>query len=154
MNTAALTDSPLDATVPDAAGPDRAWRRAVIVGLCAYVVSRLCVLAGAGVRASQMVVEANTNDLPRPGSPRGLVFGVFTSWDGLWYMDIVRDGYPRSIPDNITYFQSGARAAFFPLFPMLSRGVGELGGGSEAAVLIGEPRCSPGYLHARPLRIR
>ena len=34
------------------------WHRAVVVGLIAYVVTRLCVLAGAGVRASQMAVDA------------------------------------------------------------------------------------------------
>ena len=46
---------------------------------------------------------------------------MFTQWDGLWYLEIVRNGYPRSIPANITYFQLEARAAFFPLYPMLVR---------------------------------
>ena len=30
--------------------------------------------------------------------PLGLITGVFTQWDGLWYLEIVRNGYPRSIP--------------------------------------------------------
>jgi hypothetical protein len=46
---------------------------------------------------------------------------VFTSWDGLWYMEIVRNGYPTSIPPDVTYHVDEARAAFFPLFPMLAR---------------------------------
>ena len=46
---------------------------------------------------------------------------MFTQWDGLWYLEIVRSGYPRSIPPDITYFQLEARAAFFPLYPMLVR---------------------------------
>jgi dolichyl-phosphate-mannose-protein mannosyltransferase len=99
----------------------RDWYRAVGVGLAAFVVSRLCVLAGAGVRASQVVVDANIDGEPRPGSPVGLISGVFTQWDGLWYMEIVRGGYPRTIPPDITYFQREARAAFFPLYPLIVR---------------------------------
>ena len=81
------------------------------------------MLAGAGVRAGQVAVDANVDSEPRPGTPLGLVIGVFTQWDGRWYMEIVRSGYPRSIPPDITYFQLEARAAFFPLYPMLVRGL-------------------------------
>ena len=101
--------------------PRRDWNRAVAIGMAAFVVSRLCVLAGAGVRASQVVVDANNDGEPRPGSPLGLIAGVFTQWDGLWYMEIVRGGYPRFIPPEVTYFQREARAAFFPLFPLVVR---------------------------------
>ena len=65
----------------------------------------LCVIAGAGVRASQVTVDAHNDFEPVPGSPLGLITGVFTQWDGLWYLEIVRSGYPRSIPPDITYFQ-------------------------------------------------
>lgn len=99
----------------------RAWSHALAIGICAFVVSRLCVLAGAGVRASQVTVDANLDLEPRPGTPLGLVTGVFTQWDGLWYLEIVRNGYPRSIPPDITYFQLEARAAFFPLYPTVVR---------------------------------
>lgn len=99
------------------------WHRALAVGLAAFVVSRLCVLAGAGVRASQLVVDANVDNEPRPGTPIKLITSVFTQWDGNWYMEIVRGGYPRSIPPDITYFQREARAAFFPLYPTLVRAV-------------------------------
>ena len=109
---------------PEAVIPsdDRAaWHRAVLVGMCAFVVSRLCVLAGAAVRASQLTVDANRDGEPIPGSPLNLVTRVMTQWDGNWYLRIVRDGYPRSIPANITYEQQEARAAFFPLYPNLVR---------------------------------
>lgn len=102
------------------------WRRAVIVGLLAYVVSRLCVLAGAAVRASQLVVDereeaaeavaAGLVPEPEKGAVE-LITSVLTSWDGRWYLELVRLGYPDSIPSNITYEQIEARAAFFPMFP-------------------------------------
>lgn len=112
------------------------WRRAVVYGLLGYLVSRLVVLAGAGVRASQVAVDANEQGEPSPGSGFDLVTGVFTSWDGLWYLAIVRDGYPRSIPENITFFQDEARAAFFPVFPFLVRAVDTvLPGGDTLAAL-------------------
>lgn len=95
------------------------WRRALVVGAAAYAVSRLCVLAAAGVRASQLAVEANQEGVPHPGSPARLAFETFTLWDARWYLEIVRGGYPADIPEPITFHQLEARAAFFPLYPML-----------------------------------
>ena len=113
-----------------------AWHRAMLVGLCAFVVSRLCVLAGAAVRASQITVDANRDGEPIPGSPLNLVTRVLTQWDGNWYLRIVREGYPRSIPPDITYEQQEARAAFFPLYPNLVRGLDAvLPGGDVFAAL-------------------
>jgi hypothetical protein len=114
----------------------RTWRQAVTIGLAAYVVSRLCMLAGAGVRASQLTVDAH-DQLKPPVSPWNLVSGVFTQWDGLWYLEIVRHGYPRSIPPNITYFQQEARAAFFPLFPLTVRAVDRVVPGGDTLAALG-----------------
>lgn len=97
------------------------WRRALGYGIAAYLVSRLCVLAGAGVVASQRVVDANEAGLPQPGTGLDLITEVLVSWDGKWYLEIVRNGYPHDIPPDITYFQPEARAAFFPVFPTLVR---------------------------------
>jgi hypothetical protein len=47
-------------------------------------------------------------------------------WDAVWYLRIADDGYAGS----------DYRAAFFPLYPLLVRGVGVLGGGSEGARLV------------------
>src|SRR4051794_12732755 len=47
-------------------------------------------------------------------------------WDAVWYLEIASSGYGGE----------QHRAAFFPLYPLLVRTVGELGGGSPAALLI------------------
>jgi hypothetical protein len=69
--------------------------------------------------------------------PRGYVgnferahaFGLLTSWDGLWYRRVAEHGY-LLLPER----QSDP--AFFPLFPVLLRGVHALGVGYAAAGLI------------------
>ena len=47
-------------------------------------------------------------------------------WDAAWYLRIADSGYGDSEP----------RAAFFPLYPLLVRSLGALGGGSPAALLV------------------
>ena len=132
--------APLPEPVPEETGADpiverSAWRRAVGVGLAAYLVSRLCVLAAAGVRAAQIVVDAREDGEPE-SSAWSTISGVLTSWDGRWYLELVRTGYPDSIPPNITYEQLEARAAFFPVYPWLVRGVDAvLPGGDTLAAL-------------------
>lgn len=117
-------------------GDATAWRRALVVGMATFVVSRLCILAGAGVRAAQVWIDARTDGEPVRQSPRQLITGVFTQWDGNWYLAIVRHGYPAHVPDDITYFQLQARTAFFPAYPMLVRAVDVvLPGGDVLAAL-------------------
>lgn len=123
------------------------WRRALLIGLLAYVVSRLCVLAGAAVRASQLVVDQREEaaDALAAGEPVvaeegavSLITSVLTSWDGRWYLELVRLGYPDSIPSNITYDQLEARAAFFPMYPGAVRVLDALlpGGDTLAALVL------------------
>jgi len=116
---------------------DTRWRRAVAIGLGTYVISRLCVLAGAAVRASQVVVDQRKEGEPEQGGV-DLITGVFLSWDGRWYLELIRRGYPSSIPDNITYEQLEARAAFFPLYPAVVRAFDAIlpGGDTIAALLL------------------
>lgn len=92
------------------------WRRAVSVGLVAYLFSRLCVVGGAAVRAMQVTVDKRT-DGEAAESAVSLLTGVFTQWDGKWYLELVRTGYPETVPADITFNQLEARAAFFPMFP-------------------------------------
>jgi len=120
---------------------DKSFRRAIAVGLIAYVVTRLCLIAGAGVRAAQRVVDVRKDiqvgvlDEIEP-SAGATISNVLTSWDGRWYLEIVRFGYPRSIPADITYNQLEARAAFFPVYPWLVRVVDfVLPGGDTLAAL-------------------
>lgn len=115
--------------------------------LPAYLLSRLFVLAGAAVVAAELGVDRNLADersltvadphLVAPTvRPVRAVTDVLTSWDGLWYMAIVRDGYPRSVMPDVSYHVPDARAAFFPLFPILARLADfVLPGGDTVAVL-------------------
>ncbi len=107
------------------------WRSAVITGLVALAVSRLAVLVGAGVRSAQLVVDANKAELSRPRTATAYISEVLTSWDGRWYLELVRSGYPRVIPPDITYDQLEARAAFFPLYPLLVRLVDAVAPGGD-----------------------
>lgn len=125
------------------------WWNMLVAVLPAYVVSRLCVLVGAAVVAAEVRVDANIAQLepdryrPDPhsaitsGSAVRPIIDVFTSWDGQWYMDLVRNGYPKVVPPDVTYHVPQARAAFFPLFPMLGRFADRiLPAGDVAAVLL------------------
>jgi len=91
------------------------------------------VFAGAGIVAAQRVIWARGNNEPDPGSGLGLIAETLNGWDGHWYLEIIRKGYPRNIPANITYFQPEARAAFFPVYPYLVRAVDVVLPGNQVA---------------------
>lgn len=107
------------------------WWDIFVYAVPVYIVSRLCVLAGAAVVAAELRVDTNIGDDlglemtdphgPARGNAVGPIVDVLTSWDGKWYMDIVRNGYPSDIPPDVTYFVDEARAAFFPLYPIVAR---------------------------------
>ena len=105
------------------------WR----MGILYYLVSRFMVVAGAGIVAAQRVIWARGNDEPDPGSGVQLIAETLDGWDGHWYLEIVRKGYPKSIPPDITYFQPEARAAFFPVYPNLVRAVDVVLPGNQVA---------------------
>jgi hypothetical protein len=65
-------------------------------------------------------------DAPALTHPLGGALSPLARWDSVWYLRIAGSGYSGS----------EARAAFFPLYPLLVRGVGELGGGSPGALLV------------------
>lgn len=123
------------------------WSKMALYALPSYIVSRLCVAAGAAVVAAELRVDANvaseTGGVPdvhgaeTAGSALKPMINVFTSWDGRWYLDVVRNGYPRDVPPDITYYQEEARAAFFPLFPLMGRYFDRIvPGGDTFAVLL------------------
>ncbi|MBK9973081.1 MAG: hypothetical protein IPP16_21150, partial [Acidimicrobiaceae bacterium] len=145
--TTTTTDLPTFDPVTDTA----AWRGVLRkVGLV-YLFSRLCVSIGAAIVAAELRADANlvTSDFPNspfadphyaskpiPGSAIRPMLNVLTSWDGIWYLRIVRFGYPHTVRPNITYGMSDARAAFFPAYPMLVRLVDRiLPGGDTIAAL-------------------
>lgn len=104
-----------------------AWR--------AFAWSRLAILCVAVFAALSAgpAVERNAGkfDLPAVTSPLGgagdLVATPLAHWDAVWYLTIANRGYDGA---------DSPRHAFFPLYPLLSRGLGELGGGGAGAVLL------------------
>ena len=78
--------------------------------------------------------HARSGSLPK--SAGSMIVDVLTSWDGIWYMRIVRYGYPTFVPQHITYDDTQARLAFFPTYPHLVRIVDAvLPGGDTLAAL-------------------
>jgi hypothetical protein len=125
------------------------WNRILRKAGLVYLFSRLCVAAGAAVVAAELRADINaTKGLGLPYADPALngheigssavrpILDVLSSWDGIWYLRIVRLGYPRHVQENVTYNVADARAAFFPTYPMLVRGVDKvLPGGDTSAAL-------------------
>ena len=131
------------------------WRTSLIRAAVAYAVSRLAILIGGGIIAAELRADENKiherlvwGSILRPDpharvgalpkSATSMVLDVLTSWDGLWYMRIIRHGYPTFIPPHITYDQSQARVAFFPVYPYSVRVIDRVlpGGDTLAAIVL------------------
>ena len=116
---------------------DRAWRRLAIRATVAYVLARICVVAGAAVVAAQRVVAERTGGGVRPTNAVHKITDVLTSWDGKWYFALIRDSYPSHLPKNVTWDDYQARTAFFPVYPALVRWFDKvLPGGDVLAALV------------------
>ena len=96
--------------------PAALWQRAVRRGMVAYLLSRVFVLLGVGMGITAHAVRDRWDDKAPVEGPTAVIRAL-DAWDGHWYMDVARSGYPRHIMANVTYEVSDARAAFFPLFP-------------------------------------
>ncbi len=113
------------------------WKAYLRRASIAYVISRLCVLAGAAVVAAQRVVDDGLDGIPRPRNAVGKIADVLTSWDGKWYFALIRDSYPDHVPKNVTWDDYQARTAFFPIYPDLVRFFDKvLPGGDVLAALV------------------
>jgi hypothetical protein len=112
------------------------WRAALTKAGLVYLFSRMCVAVGAAIVAAELRADENTRlaDFPKaafadpqyvnkaiPKNALGPMIDVLTSWDGQWYLRIIRNGYPIYVRPHVTYGVSDARAAFFPAYPMLVR---------------------------------
>src|SRR5919204_3665155 len=107
-----------------------ALRAAVRIGIS----SRLAVLLVAIFAAlsfgpaSGGLARENADKFDEPALTHAVadpVLAPLARWDSVWYLRIADSGYGDSSP----------RAAFFPLYPLLVRGVGTLFGGSHGALL-------------------
>jgi hypothetical protein len=116
----------------DSAPPRAGWRDDLAVAWRAFWVSRLLVWAtGLGAIAIWGLHEGHKTafdpgGVTRPfGAVGDLLVGPAARWDSVWYLDIAHDGYGGS----------GDRAAFFPLYPLLVKGVGTLCGSPLVAAI-------------------
>ncbi len=101
------------------------------------LVSRLVVAAVACYAAlaaegeARFVAQAERFDAPALTAPLGglgdLLLTPLARWDAAWFLSIAADGYESA---------DSPRTAFFPLYPLLARGLGELGGGGPGATLV------------------
>jgi hypothetical protein len=126
------------------------WYRILRKAGLVYIYSRLCVLAGAAIVAAEIradinrsgelpikaIADPNIVGRPVPKNAVSPMLDVLSSWDGVWYLRIVRLGYPHHVQAHVTYFVPDARVAFFPVFPMLVRAVDTVvpGGDTIAAL--------------------
>lgn len=113
MSTPTLTAS--GTRLPDT---DHSWKRACRTSAIVYLLSRFFVTMGVGIAVSAWAVFDRINEVVPKGGLRSLLDNL-AMWDGHWYMDVAREGYPRTIIPNVTYEVSDARAAFFPLYPRM-----------------------------------
>ncbi len=116
---------------------DDSLRRALRTGLLTYLASRVLVLLGVGLVAIARTQEDARNGLHRIGTHHH-IRDVLSAWDGMWNIELIRHGYPTSVPADITYFEPEARAAFFPVFPAIARAVDVVipGGPATAAIVL------------------
>ncbi len=88
------------------------------------------------------VIEAEQDPRIYSGE-RPRYFDFATLWDGAWYRRIAEEGYPDHIPVGPTGEVRQNPWAFYPMFPMLARGLTAVSGwsfeitGTLVAVLLG-----------------
>jgi hypothetical protein len=98
-----------------------AWRAcwtSRLVVLVAGVFGTLSFSSPAGA-----AVGFDPDGVTRPfGYFGNLLVSPLARWDSVWYLEIARHGYRHSLPHVL--FPPGPRSTFFPLYPIMLRGVG------------------------------
>jgi mannosyltransferase PIG-V len=101
------------------------WTRAAVLLVAIFAAFALGPTAGG-------LAERNAASFDEPrythaiGGVGEVLFTPMARWDSVWYLRIADSGYGGS----------PARAAFFPLYPMLVRLLGVFGGGGPGAELV------------------
>jgi mannosyltransferase PIG-V len=112
-----------------------AWSRLGILAVAVY--TGLTTSAAGGLTAA----NARRFDEPALTHPLGgfgdAVLSPLAHWDAVWFLNIAGTGYVDA---------DSPRTAFFPLYPLLTRALGELGGGGRGALLIAAYAVSLGAL--------
>jgi mannosyltransferase PIG-V len=112
-----------------------AFRAALRIGLSSRAaVLLVAVFAALSFGpASGGLARENADKFDEPALTHALadpVLAPLARWDSVWYLRIADYGYGEKARD------SAPRTAFFPLYPLLVRGVGTLFGGSPGALLV------------------
>jgi len=102
---------------PVAAAP-WGWGRSAAVGLTVYLLSSAVVAGGTAFGQTYLVPRFQTAG---PFGPAESGSRFMFRWDAVWYERIARDGYSYD-PGRMS------RVAFFPLYPLVTRGAA-VGGG-------------------------
>jgi len=123
-----------------------AVRAAVRIGLSSRVAVLLVAIFAALSfgPASGGLARENADRFDEPALTHALadpLLAPLARWDSVWYLRIADSGYGgnaslRSGHGPLLAHDSTPRAAFFPLYPVLVRGVGTAFGGSHAALLV------------------
>jgi hypothetical protein len=128
----AFEATPAQARAIAAVRGSEAFRAAMRIGLSSRVAVLLVAIFAALSfgPASGGLARENADKFDEPALTHALadpLLAPLARWDSVWYLRIADSGYGDSAP----------RAAFFPLYPLLVRGVGTAFGGSRAALLVG-----------------
>ena len=97
-------------------------RRAVLIVLPAWAVARLLALG-----AFAVVVLTHGGHAPLAGGQHVPGSHGWWAWDAAWYRLLAEHGYLGSPPGGVR---------FFPLFPLVGRGVGVVFGGHDGVALV------------------
>ncbi len=109
------------------------WQRRVITddgiryGLFVFLVSRLIVWFGTYI--GEIAIPGIDGEGYYHAVPNNLFFDIWARWDSSFYLAIANDGYTY-VPDSIT------TVAFFPLYPMLMKLLGNVTGDNVIAGVI------------------
>jgi len=107
------------------AGGRWAGLRELVAPVGIYVASRLVMLMAAGFAALINATTGRSNGTgPWPAVPAARVgaLAVLERWDSAWYISVAQHGYPaRPVATDL------GRVAFFPLYPLLTRGLAAVG---------------------------
>jgi Gpi18-like mannosyltransferase len=122
--------------VPEGRVKANKWTNGLIFVIAMWLLSRLVIVGMMQLIApltSPLSENYYVNPIPLgyvPGSVPQSGWGLFAHWDGAWYLKIATEGYDyaKNVQLNSLY-----SIAFFPLFPLLIRGVMTLGFSAEVA---------------------
>ena len=127
----ALEATPARAGAIQAVRQSEAFRAAVRIGVSSrFAVLLVAIFAALSFGpASGGLARENAHKFDEPALTHALaepLLAPLARWDSAWYLRIADSGYGGDV----------SRAAFFPLYPLLVRGVGTLLGGSHGGLLV------------------